>query len=351
MELKPIEYKRAYKKIIADKIINWFWETFFKECFKILASNTVYNDSDVIRNALEQGLLYYQDGAFYSATGRFRNELAKELENLGARYSKYRKAYLLEKSKVPTEILWAIDTVKANIGLKVGAIQGFLTNQLNNLPDEVKKLTFDTAVNQIMLDLQERVYKNAKDRKIDLITPKLTDFRANEIANNYTNNLDFWIKNWTPERITKMREAVGQMAIDGKSIKTISEYIKKEFGVSARKADFLARNESAIATTSYLSAKYKDEGFTHFKWHTNIDGRERPLHKELNGQIFPFNNPPIIDERTGQKGLPAQTYNCRCTFSPVVNKEFWQRRKQIYIENKKKHNFWEKIKDFFNGKN
>lgn len=346
LTLKPIKYKRAYERIIADKIINWFWETFYKECFEILENNTVYNDADIIRNAIEQGIIYYQDNAFYSTTGRFRNELARELEALGAKYSKYRKAYLLDKSKVPIEILWGIDTVKATTALKAAAIQAYLTEQLGQLTEKAKKLMFDTAVEQIMLDLQDRVYKNAKERKIELITPKLTDFRASEIAKNYTNNLDFWIQNWTPEQMSKMRETVGQMAIDGKSTKDIAEYLKNRWGVDARHAKFLARNEAAIATSSYLAAKYQDEGIVSFKWHTNLDGRERPLHKTLHGQVFRFDNPPIINEKTGQRGLPGQTYNCRCSLSAVINKEFWENRKKLY---KKKQTLLQTLKGFFNN--
>ena len=348
MELKPIKYKKAYDKLIADKIINWMWDTFFKEALEILKNDKVSNSSDVIRTALETGAIYYQDNGFYSRSGRFKNEIARELENLGAKYSKYRKAYLLDKSKLPMELLGAIDTIKATTAEKVTLLQGYLSYQLGHLTDEAKKLMFDTTVDAIMQDLQERVYKNAAEKKIELITPKLTDFRANEIAKNYTNNLDYWIKNWTEERIIKMREVVGQMAIDGKGTKSIAEYIQHEFGVSARHAKFLARNESAMATTSYLESKYKDEGMTEFKWHTNLDGRERPLHRELNGKIFRFDNPPIIDERTGEKGLPAQTYNCRCTMSPVINKEFWENRKKLY---KAQNSFFSKLKGFVkNGK-
>ncbi|MBQ2175375.1 MAG: minor capsid protein [Alphaproteobacteria bacterium] len=346
--LKPIKPLRQYDKIISDKIIEWLWVTFFEGCFKILESKTVQNDSDIIRSALENGQIFYQGNGFYSVTGRFRNELARELEKIGARYSKYRKAYLIEKSKLPTEILWAIDTVKATLSQKTALLQGYLTYQLANLSKETEKLVFDTAVDQILQDLQERVYKNAQAQKIELITPKLTDFKANEIAKNYTNNLDYWVKNWTEDRIIKMRETVGQMSIDGKSVKTIAEYIQKEFGISQRHAKFLARNESAMATTSYLEAKYKEEGFSSFKWYTNLDGRERPLHKQLHGGIFRFDDPPIIDERTGEKGLPAQTYNCRCTFTPVVDKEFLENRKALY---KAQNSFFNKVKDFINGKN
>jgi len=195
-----------------------------------------------------------------------------------------------------------------------------------------------------MADLQKRVYANAKKHRIELITPKLDDFTSNEIAKNYTNNLDFWIKDWTEEQIIRMREVVGKMSIDGQSVKTIEDYLIKEFGVAQRKARFLARNESAIASTSYLVSKYQAEGFTTFKWHTNIDGRERPLHKQLNGQIFRFDNPPIIDERTGERGLPSQTYNCRCSFSPIPHKEWLENRKKMF---KAQNSFTSKLKRFF----
>ena len=184
-----------------------------------------------------------------------------------------------------------------------------------------------------MDNLQERVYKNANRKKIELISPKLTDFRANEIAKRYTENLDFWIKDWCSDDIIRMRETVGQMAIAGKSRNDVAEYIAKEFGVAQRHAVFLARNETAIATTSYLQSKYKEEGINFFKWSTNIDGRERPLHKELNGKIFSFDNPPIIDERTGQTGLPGETYNCRCSIIPVIDKEFFKRRNKLFKAN------------------
>ena len=121
--LPAIKYKKAYEKLIADKIIEWFWNELYKEAFEVLESKTIYNDADIIRNAIEQGLIYYQDGGFYSPTGRFSNSLSQELEKLGAKYSKYRRAYLIEKSKVPTEILWAIDTVKANTLTKVALLK------------------------------------------------------------------------------------------------------------------------------------------------------------------------------------------------------------------------------------
>lgn len=347
MELKPLSYKRQYEKAIATKIVVWLWANIFKECLVILDDKTVINDSNIIIEALNNGSIYYQNDAFYSTTGKFNNALSKELERIGAKYSQYRKAYLLDKSKVSMEILSAIDMIKAKTANKVLALKTFLDFQLGELNKKEKEIVFNELVEKIMLNLQDRVYQNAKNKKIEFITPKLTDFRANEIANNYTNNLNFWIKNWTEETIIRMRDRVSQMSIDGKSRQDIAEYISKEFGISQRHSMFLARNETAIATSSYLQAKYKEEGFSEFRWITNIDGRERPLHKQLNKKIFRFDNLPIIDEKTGQKGLPGETYNCRCTFSPVASKEFWENRKKLF---EKQNNISTKIKELFNVK-
>lgn len=329
MILKPIKYKKAYEDLIVNQITIWMYSNIFQECFAILRNDVIENDNSIIRDAILRGILRYENNAFYSNI-HIGVRIAKELESLGAKYSKTKKAYVLSKDKLPTSIIWAIDTVKAKTFAKTTAIKAFLDYQLANIDKITAKMIFNTAVKSIMTDLQKRVYSNAKLYKIELITPKLDDFTNNEIAKNYTENMQFWIKNWTEEEIIKMRNTVGKLAIEGKSIKTIEDYLIKEFGSSQKKARFLARNESAIASTSYLAAKYKAEGFTHYKWITNIDGRERPLHHDLNGQIFSFDNPPIIDERTGEKGLPSQTYNCRCTLAPIANKEWLENRKKLY---------------------
>lgn len=330
-ELKPIRYKKEYEEIIARRILKWLYENFYKGCFKIIDKNYIDNASNILIEAIKSGLIYYQDGAFYSKNARFSNTIAKELERIGAKYSKYCKAYLIDIKKLDIQLVWAIESLKAQTGLTADAIREYLTSQIGRLEELFKTLVIDTAVEKIMQDLQKRLFKTLDEKKISVISPKLTDFKKNEIAKNYTNNLEYRIRGWVEADIIKMRETAGQMAIEGKSKKAIADYIKKEFKVKDKKKSlFLARNETALATTAYLKAKYQEEGFTSFKWHTIQDGRERKLHRELNGKIFRFDDPPVIHESRGkvQKGLPGETYNCRCSFSPVYDKEF--------LENKRK---------------
>lgn len=347
--LKPIKYKKAYEILIAKDIQKWYYEIFYKELFELCNTDTVINTDDEIINALKSGIIYYQDGAFYSSKKYFPIRISKALKDIGAKYSQWRKAYLLKKESLPLNVYSVIEMLKANTIERAGAIRAFLTSQLGNISDLMKRLVITTSVETIMQDLQKRVYSNFKNAKIETISPKLSNFRANYIAQRYITNLEFWIKGWTEENIQKMRDTVAQMAIDGKSIQDIKKYIQKMYGIDNRHALFLARNETAIATTSYLAAKYQEEGFTKFKWITNYDGRERPLHHELGEKthnkwgidgtnIFRYDDPPIIYEYTTKKGvttihkgLPGETYNCRCHMIPVMDKEFINAR----IRNKK----------------
>ena len=52
-------------------------------------------------------------------------------------------------------------------------------------------------------------------------------------------------------------------------------------------------------------------GHTRYIWQTAGDQRVRDTHRVLNGKIFDFNNPPIIDE-LGNRGNPGEDYQCRC---------------------------------------
>jgi SPP1 gp7 family putative phage head morphogenesis protein len=331
MVFKPIKPSTYYDNKIAREIINWEWNWYYKPILDILKPNSVVNHSNALFDSIKSGALYYQNGAFYSKTGRFSNRIASELEKIGARYSRYGRCYRITQNKLPNNLLWVTETTNAKTYSDVLIIKKTLDASLGLINDAIKKLKLVDIAEDMIFDLEKRMLDNFKKNKIQTISPMLTDRTAKEFAENYTDNLKFYIKEWQPEEITKMREVVGQMAIKGESRLTIQQYIEKQFKVSQRKAKFLARNENSIAVTEYLKAKYQEEGSEEFIWHTNMDGRERELHKELNGKKFRYDNPPIIyiDKKKGivQRGLPGETYNCRCGFTPVFNKNILQKRK------------------------
>ena len=320
MAFNPITAKEIFINKIARDIINFEWQWYYKPILDILKPNNVTNDSNALFDALKSGDLYYQNGAFYSKTGRFSNKIALELEKIGARYSKYGRCYRLTEAKIPERLLWIIQTTNAKVFADVAAIKKIMIDFVGNLDELVKNIQLTNLAEGMILDVEKRAYENMKANKVQVITPKMTDFRAREFAKNYTDTLRFDIKGKLPEEVVKMREVVGQMAIDGESRITIQRYIENNFVKDQKRAKFLARNECSIAVTEYLSATYQENGSEEFKWVANLDERVRDEHRELNGTVHRYDNPPIIDKRTGTRGMPGEFYNCRCTFIPIFKK-------------------------------
>ena len=325
---KPIQNLTKYDNAIAKEIINFEWNWLYKPIFDVLKKNSIENDNNIVFEALKSGNLYYQNGGFYSKTGRFSNAIAKELEKLGARYSKYARSYRIAQDKLPNNLLWIIETTKAKTYSDAVAISKIMINFIGGLDEAIKNLKIADLAEAMILNVQQRVYENFKANRIETITPKMSDAIARQFSEEYTDNLKFNIKKWLPEDIVKMREVVGQMAIKGESRISIRQYIENRFKVSQSKAKFLARNESKLAVTEYLKAKYQSEGSEEFIWYTSNDERVRDDHKELNGKTFRYDNPPIIDKRTGRRGLPGEDYGCRCTFVPIFSKQLIASRKK-----------------------
>jgi len=324
---KPINPNIFIENKITRKIIEWEWQWYFKPIFDVLKPNEVLNDNNVLFEALKTGALYYQNGGFYSKTGKFSNKIAKELEQIGAKYSRYGRCFRLAKDKLPQNINWIIETINAKNYSDVVAISKIMINFVGNMDELIKNLKIADLAEEMILNVEKRVYENFKANRIETITPKMSDAIAKQFAENYTDTIRFEIKNRLPEEVIKMRKVVGQMAIDGESRITIRQYIEKNFTKDQKKAKFLARNESKLAVTEYLKAKYQSEGSEEFTWYTSNDERVRDDHKELHGTKHRYDNPPIIDKRTGRRGLPGEDYGCRCTFVPIFSKQLIASRK------------------------
>lgn len=58
-------------------------------------------------------------------------------------------------------------------------------------------------------------------------------------------------------------------------------------------------------------------GITSYTWSTIMDGREREMHADLDGQEIEWDDPPEINPQ-GERGHPGDDINCRCTAIPNV---------------------------------
>lgn len=268
-----------------------------------------------LRELIRRGDVIYDNGVI-RFKGRISNKVAKEIEALGGKYSRALKGYKLDARKIKPVIQQTIAEVNIKNAEKVKAIQSYLDNIEDTKQYAYDRLNFDDEVIKIGTDL-DRQFAEATKPVLE-IAPKMTEFQKSEIAKNYTYNLEYYIRKFADEEIVKLRQEIQPLVMAGYRAETLEKIIAKREGVSARKAKFLARQETRLLVAEYTKNRMKQAGITRFRWRTVMDGRERPEHKALNGQIFAFDELPIIDARTGEKGMPGQAFNCRCWAEAVI---------------------------------
>ena len=311
---------------IYRRIKQYMWDVLFAYIDEVIGFTRMENSlGDGIANAIKVGKITYSGGVFRAKT-KFSNKLAKELESLGARYSKAAKGYRLKPDGVPLVIEQAVAEVKIENQEKLKKIQDYLKD-IDGSRDFLRNpVNFDKPVEGIIKNLDAQLRDSLG--KINIIPPKMNDFQKAEIAKNYTYNLNYYIQKWTDSEIVTMRKDIEELVLGGYRADALKEFFIKRKDISERKAAFLARQETKLLVAEYRKNRFKQAGVSRYRWSTVLDGRERELHRELNGKIFSWDEPPIIDANTGERGNPSEAYNCRCQAIPVINDDWWKKARE-----------------------
>lgn len=205
-----------------------------------------------------------------------------------------------------------------------------------------KQGTDSSGLKEQLAELNRNAYTNAPTVQFDINKLEL-DAKSQKIAEDYTYNMQYWVKKWRAKDIVKMRKDILVMVQQGARIPRIEEYLRKRWKIAENKALFLATQESHLAGSVIQATNYQAMGCTSFRWLRSTSKEKRLLHKEYYGRTFRFDNPPIIDEKLGIKGLPRQIWNCKCQMSPIIPDvfEMMQNKKEF----RKKYGIIEQIKN------
>jgi len=151
-------------------------------------------------------------------------------------------------------------------------------------------------------------------------TPGVTKAIKSRIADN----VDL-ITRIPAEFLDKVKQDVNDSLRKGNGLADLQPKMEERYGEAKRHAQLVALDQTRKAYTAINSERMRANGVTKFEWvHSGGSQEPRPYHLHtpaqggLNGGIFDINDPPIIDKKTGERGLPGDDYNCRCTMRPIV---------------------------------
>lgn len=286
---------------------------------RILNETPAYPGLDL---ALSSGRLTFHNGVF---SGKFNAGSTKELKSIGAKWDTKDKTFRLTKEKLPKEVVNAINVSEARFVQKLDKIDTKLVQLLDKKPWEDFLFTdlFDKAVFRMDKEFRSNVESIT-------IQPKVTAFQAEKISSEWQKSLQRSIKDFTKKEIQALREQVREAYFKGDRYGSLIKSIQSSYGVTDRKAEFLARQETKLLTAAYQGARFVEAGIPGYHWKAVSGTSAHPTrhrHRELSemsdrGKVFYWDKPPVTTEpgQPQRRNNPGQDYNCRCSAIPVVER-------------------------------
>jgi SPP1 gp7 family putative phage head morphogenesis protein len=313
-----IKLKEQYYKPIETDLTQYFYDWYYRPILKLFESkrfNSIHNANNALIAAIRRGKIVYLNGVF---SGKFNATISREL----SRFAKYDKRSKTWKGLPPSDVLGA--SVVANT--RATQLNSELKDLINKLDNNVQDV-----ISQLSLNIQPTIDAIDKQLTLDVknitVLPEITPDMRDTIARNYTDNMKLNIVNedgpgnWNAEQVTRLRDMVEKNAMRGSNRIELRDMIQAEWNTTRAKARFLARQETSLFLSEMRDTRFQGAGIEKWRWSAtggkSGDGRTRDLHRELHGKVFTYSSPPIIDEKTGERGMPGQAFGCRCMLIPI----------------------------------
>lgn len=178
-------------------------------------------------------------------------------------------------------------------------------------------------IGNITTRLSEREWKRVVEKTLGINI--LDDYYSGEF---YREQLQIWIdenvgliSTLPDELLGEMQGIVEEGFLNGRSNRDIVRDIQERFGVSRNKARFYATDQLSKLNADITRQQQTECGVEEYVWSSSCDQRVRDRHAQLDGTKHRWDNPPIVDVKTGRRAHPGEDYRCRCVALPVFNIE------------------------------
>lgn len=124
------------------------------------------------------------------------------------------------------------------------------------------------------------------------------------------------IKSLGDDHVRDLQSTLTELQSKGATVDTIRTEISLRLNVGGRRALLLARDQTNKLNGQMQAVQQQSAGITRFRWSTSKDADVRPSHAALDGRVFEYANPPIVD---GEPAIPGEPIQCRCQAIPVID--------------------------------
>lgn len=292
--LSPIIHKDEYTKTIEREIVQYLDDVLFAPLAGLRENAT---ETDALVVAILAGKVWFDEGF----KGTFSAEISKRIHELGG--------FSIPSYQLPIVVREAL----ANAGARLSAYKVLLLGSLAAAESNISIMPeqFDEKpIKEVVSDLVAQFERSIGDHEA---IPTEIMLQVEEMMGD---RLTGAMQALALVGVSSLREEVAK----ADTFASLEDSIQVIRTGLLRRAGWAAEGTTAKATSSLRVQLAEAFGIEEYKWVTVHDSRVRHDHKALDGRIFRFDSPPIVDNATGRRGNPGDDYNCRCHARPIIQR-------------------------------
>lgn len=208
-----------------------------------------------------------------------------------------------------------------NIGTQARILVNDLSKRFNNLfakkAGDLARGMVDGAAQASKTSLHGSLSRltGGLSLKTSLMTPQLSAVYKASVHTNVS-----LIKTIASEYLGRVERSVMRSITTGNGLQDLIPELNEHEGYTHRKAKNVALDQTRKTYNAINKGRMTAIGVKRFQWiHSGGGAEPRPDHVAMDGKIFSFDNPPVIEPKTGERGIPGQAINCKCTMAPVFD--------------------------------
>lgn len=126
------------------------------------------------------------------------------------------------------------------------------------------------------------------------------------------------IRSISSEYLLEVQGLVQRSVQAGRDLGYLTDELEKRYGVTRRRAEFIARDQNNKASSAIANARYDELGITEGYW-VHIPGRKtsRASHKAMDGKLYDIKK-GMWDEDANKFVFPGEEPGCMCVSRPKI---------------------------------
>lgn len=268
---------------------------------------------------------------YVNALVKMVDDLTKEVyEEIKPLYKEYKyQITFTEDASITSQTRMKINSLRDLFENKFKERGKIFAERMVKKTNKYSNVTFWGVINNMFKDNEEAKKANGFLLKGSLVSPDKEEVIKALIYENTS-----LITDTQSKYFGQITGAIMRSIAAGQGITHIEDELRKYKGMTKRRAKNIALDQTRKAYNDINARNMQDAGINKAEWlHSGGSQRPRTYHMTkwdgvsglndgrpngLDGFIFSLNRLPVIDLKTGERGLPGQAPYCHCRMAPVI---------------------------------